>query len=128
MLVLMHVFRKRRIRTLAWWRRDHRDGPSNPILHPAILCVQHLVIRLTGHWGCSTLEDQVLDSLHREISHYPLIAPMDHDGRFTAWLHGAESLSDLHRRADRGNRQSPELELNRSCNRSVIDCRGCDFN
>ena len=26
-LVQMHVFRKRRIRTLAWWRRDDRDGP-----------------------------------------------------------------------------------------------------
>src|SRR4249920_2077554 len=49
---------------------------------------------------------------------------MDQDGRFTPWLHGSESLSDLHRRANRGDRHSSKLELNRSCNRPVIDRRG----
>src|SRR2546423_8841804 len=49
---------------------------------------------------------------------------MDQDGRFTPWLHGSESLSDLHRSANRGNRHSSKLELNRSCNRPVIDRRG----
>src|SRR6267143_128168 len=122
-LVQVHVFRKRRIRTLTRWRRDDRDGPSNPIFRPAILRIQYLVIRLTGNWGRSALEDKVLDSLHREIAQNPLIAPMDPDGRFTAWLHGAESLSNLYRRADRGNRHRPELKLNRSCNRPVINRR-----
>ena len=37
-----------------------------------------------------------------------------HDGRFIAWLHGAESLSNLHRRANCGDRHSPKLKLNRS--------------
>ena len=49
---------------------------------------------------------------------------MDHDGRFTACLHGAESLPDLHRRANRGNRHRPKLKLNRSCDWPAIDRRG----
>ena len=53
---------------------------------------------------------------------------MDHDGRFSAWLHGAERLSDLHRCTNRWNRHSPKLKLNRSCDRPVIDRRGRYFN
>src|SRR5256885_6362758 len=122
-LVHVHVFRRRRIRTLVWWRRNDRDGPSNPIFRPAILRIHHLVIRLTGDWGRSALEDQILDSLHREIAQYPLIAPMDHDGRFTAWLQGSEGLSNLHRRANRWNRHSSKLKLNRASNWPTIDRR-----
>jgi hypothetical protein len=49
---------------------------------------------------------------------------MDHDGRFTACLHGAESLPDLHRRTNRGNRHSPKLKLNRSCDWPAINRHG----
>jgi hypothetical protein len=52
---------------------------------------------------------------------------MDHDRRFTAWLWRTESLSDLHRCANRWNRQGAKLKLNRSRNRTGIDRRGCDL-
>src|SRR4029077_5075611 len=68
--------------------------------------------------------DQIFDSLHCEVAQYPLISPMDQDGRFTPWLHGSESLSGLHRCANRGNRHSSKLDLNRSCNRPAVDRRG----
>ena len=49
---------------------------------------------------------------------------MDHDGRFTAWLQGSEGLSNLHRRANRWNRHSSKLKLNRASNWPTIDRRG----
>src|SRR5262245_39026319 len=104
----MNVIRKQGIRALAWWRGDDRDDPSNPIFCPGILRIQHLVIRLVGDRGCEVLERQILDSLYREITQYSKITPMDHNRRFTAWPWGTESLSNLHRCANWGNRQGPK--------------------